>query len=322
MGSSKNPAIFHSYSLLTFHSGSSNKYFQFELQDESDVFHLRKNKFILISRFFLSLPSSLSLPRVLSFFYFSPPCRPLFSPLLPYPHSIPITPSSSSLSAVFITHRRHGARLHYTHIHSAVAPLEKSGIGSLVETDESSLSLPFTVAPPLPVSSSSSSCISCFFPRVTLFQHFSGMFARWMIGMSAAKERDGQEEREERRERERARRRERSPFFRFSLSGRNRSRGSNQYEATVEIYCGRAELRASTRGSVFPNTANTRFSSVAFRKEAILSGLASVKRQRHKERENERQNEREREREKSPADNPSDTRKYGGKREKRVAMPN
>lgn len=31
-------------------------------------------------------------------------------------------------SAVFIGQRRHGARLHYTHIHSTVALLEKSGI--------------------------------------------------------------------------------------------------------------------------------------------------------------------------------------------------
>lgn len=45
---------------------------------------------------------------------------------------------SFSLSAVFITHRRHGARLHYTHIHSTVASLEKSGIRSHSSADVAS----------------------------------------------------------------------------------------------------------------------------------------------------------------------------------------
>ena len=63
---------------------------------------------------------SLSLFFFLPSFFFFPPPSHIRLPLL-----------SSSLSAVFITHRRHGARLHYTHIHSTVASLEKSGIKSL-----------------------------------------------------------------------------------------------------------------------------------------------------------------------------------------------
>lgn len=52
--------------------------------------------------------------------------------------TVRLPPLSSSLSAVFITHRRHGARLHYTHIHSTVASLEKSGVRSLSSVDVAS----------------------------------------------------------------------------------------------------------------------------------------------------------------------------------------
>lgn len=76
------------------------------------------------------LPSSLSFSHSL----YLPPLRlplstfasPLFFPL-PDPAFVPLV-AVLFPSAVFIGQRRHGARLHYTHIHSTVAPLEKSGI--------------------------------------------------------------------------------------------------------------------------------------------------------------------------------------------------
>jgi len=88
------------------------------LVSRSESFQRRTRRFELdlFSLFSLFLSSFFFLP---SSFFFPPPSH-IRLPLL-----------SSSLSAVFITHRRHGARLHYTHIHSTVASLEKSGIKSL-----------------------------------------------------------------------------------------------------------------------------------------------------------------------------------------------
>lgn len=64
-----------------------------------------------------ALPSFFHL-RLCSSFPLLPPADPAFVPLI-----VVLFPS-----AVFIGQRRHGARLHYTHIHSTVALLEKSGI--------------------------------------------------------------------------------------------------------------------------------------------------------------------------------------------------
>lgn len=158
---------------------------------------------------------------------------------------------SFSLSAVFITHRRHGARLHYTHIHSTVAPLWKNLASGLSRRRTESSPFPSSlrlalVAPPLPVSSSSSSPLLLslslspdfgFFSRVVPFPISLRKFVRTI----------GRRQRQREKERKRERRKERAPsLFRFSLSDRNRNRVvQNQYEATVEFIavarnCGRA----------------------------------------------------------------------------------
>lgn len=79
--------------------------------------------FLSSSLFFPLALSPSALPsffhsRLCSSFPLLPPADPAFVPLI-----VVLFPS-----AVFIGQRRHGARLHYTHIHSTVALLEKSGI--------------------------------------------------------------------------------------------------------------------------------------------------------------------------------------------------
>lgn len=89
------------------------------LDSRSESFQRRTRRFV---------QSALSLSFFLLSFFFSS----ALSVLLRFPLL------SSSLSVVFITHRRHGARLHYTHIHSTVASLEKSGIRSHSSADAAS----------------------------------------------------------------------------------------------------------------------------------------------------------------------------------------
>lgn len=105
-------------------------------------------------------------------------------PFLSSPYSTITTTFSfpscrSSLSAVFITHRRYGAHLHYTHIHSIVPALKKIWYRvSLVDSDRASLLLPLVTAPPFPVSTFSLSlpCFFRFFLLVTLSKFFSRIF--------------------------------------------------------------------------------------------------------------------------------------------------
>lgn len=101
--------------------------------------------FLSSSLFFPLALSPSALPsffhsRLCSSFPLLPPADPAFVPLI-----VVLFPS-----AVFIGQRRHGARLHYTHIHSTVALLEKSGIEPPRPRTNHSPSSPPPVPSPLP----------------------------------------------------------------------------------------------------------------------------------------------------------------------------
>lgn len=95
--------------------------------------------------------SSLSLSLFLLFF------------LRPTIHRLPLLPS---LSAVFITHRRHGARLHYTHIHSTSWPRWKNLASGLLSSADTTSPCPSRISRPWRLLPFPFPPISFFFPHL------------------------------------------------------------------------------------------------------------------------------------------------------------